>query len=132
MTALTRGPISWIGARNNLGLRPPPVWGRAGEGGRGCCTEGVTNYDPHPQPSPQGEGSLAEFAAPMCLNISGAELLIRLVGHDLQRRRIEAVAGVLVLRAVRDRDEQIHVGAQVDVVAGLGGRLLDLVAALLV
>src|SRR3984957_21333395 len=59
----------------------------------------------------------------------GLAALCRFIDDDLQRRWIEAVARILVLRAVRDGDEQMHIGAKVDVIAGLRGRLLDLVAA---
>src|SRR3954447_7329274 len=64
--------------------------------------------------------------------LSPAQRSGRLVDDYLERRRVEAVAGVALLRAVRDGDEQVHIRAEVEVVAGAGVRLLDLVPPVLV
>src|SRR4051812_1601949 len=40
------------------GLLPPPLWGRAGEGGAGFANEVRLSHDPHPQPLPtRGRGA---------------------------------------------------------------------------
>ena len=45
-------------AGGNGGLLPPPLWGRAGEGGRRCCTRYLRQLLPHPQPLPtRGRGA---------------------------------------------------------------------------
>ena len=49
-----------IGERSNgkLGLLPPPLWGRGGEGGRCCFTRCVRQLlPPPPTPPHKGEGS---------------------------------------------------------------------------
>src|ERR1700745_3985354 len=51
------------------------------------------------------------------------------VNDGLQRREAEAVAGIVDLRAVRERGNHVHLGAEVDVIAGLAFRHLDRPAA---
>ena len=63
-----------------------------------------------PPPCAYGRRLLLQRALPRGLD---------LVDDDLQPRGIPAVARVPFLRAVGDRDEQIDIGAQVDVVPGL-------------
>src|SRR3954447_18530193 len=42
----------WISASGSLGLLPPPLWGRAGEGGRCCCVRCLRQLLPPPPPPP--------------------------------------------------------------------------------
>jgi indolepyruvate ferredoxin oxidoreductase len=44
------------GTVGKLGALPPPLWGRAGEGGGGRATQGSDVPTPTPNPSPQGGG----------------------------------------------------------------------------
>ena len=62
-----------------LGLLPPPLWGRAGEGGSSCfarCVRQLPPPPPHPNPnpSPQGGGEHTAFAARLKLP--------KLIHHD--------------------------------------------------
>ena len=51
-----RGAVAIIGqlaefdvtARREFGLLPPPLWGRAGEGGSCWCANCLNKRDPHP------------------------------------------------------------------------------------
>src|SRR5262249_29686909 len=50
--------------RRELGVLPPPLWGRAGEGGWCVWQHWCTNLaTPTPNPSPQGGGEYIEYAA---------------------------------------------------------------------
>jgi hypothetical protein len=52
-----------------LGLLPPPLWGRVGEGGGAVWQRRRFNLaTPTPNPSPQGGGERTESAAPLCIN----------------------------------------------------------------
>ena len=44
--------------------------------------------------------------------------LKRVVDDHLERRGVEAITGVFVLRTIRYGDEQIHLGAKLNIVAG--------------
>src|SRR5712691_10472374 len=59
-----------VGPSRKLGLLPPPLWGRAGEGGGAMTTRLTTT--PTPNPSPQGRGERTEIAAPSYINHNGA------------------------------------------------------------
>src|SRR5262249_30227856 len=72
---------------NRLGLLPPPLWGRGGEGGRCCCASYVHNSTPTPNPSPQGGGELTEFVAPVCDTFTARNLNPRSGCADRARRR---------------------------------------------
>src|SRR5439155_3860267 len=56
-------PGCWVFAANNqsdgnLGLLPPPLWGRVGEGGSSLGNASAPNCDPHPRPLPtRGRGA---------------------------------------------------------------------------
>jgi hypothetical protein len=49
--------------RGKRGLLPPPLWGRAGEGGGAIVTSATRCGTPTPNPSPQGGGERTETAA---------------------------------------------------------------------
>ena len=46
-----------------LGLLPPPLWGRVGEGGGAICNSEGDLMTPTPNPSPQGGGAHTEHTA---------------------------------------------------------------------
>ena len=70
--AIERGPYNvfcrnGVIASGNGGLLPPPLWGRAGEGGRCWCTRCVRQLlPPPPTPPHKGEGSAPGYAATSC------------------------------------------------------------------
>ena len=53
-------PLGEIDAQpcNTTGLLPPPLWGRVGEGGSCCCSNGINQLSPPPLTPPhKGEGN---------------------------------------------------------------------------
>src|SRR5262249_27859981 len=54
------------GERHILGVLPPPLWGRVGEGGCGDAPTLPYPITPTPNPSPQGGGEQTESAARGC------------------------------------------------------------------
>src|SRR5262249_60724924 len=58
---------------HELGLLPPPLWGRGGEGGGAVWQRVHANLaTPAPSPSPQGGGELSQRAAPYCFKTKRA------------------------------------------------------------
>src|SRR6476620_4205887 len=62
---LARGSAERIGASGALGLLPPPLWGRGGEGGGAFGNVGAPiARPPPPTPPHKGEGSTASVGHP--------------------------------------------------------------------
>jgi len=49
-----------------LGLLPPPLWGRVGEGVVRVANGAPNLATPTPSPSPQGGGERSQYAASLC------------------------------------------------------------------
>src|SRR5262245_9124155 len=66
------------GPSNKLGLLPPPLWGRVGEGGSCCSPRSTQLPPPSPAPPHKGEGSLAESVAPLRHSLSMCYVILQL------------------------------------------------------
>src|SRR5256885_15694740 len=70
-TPLTPAAIAVVRSRRrNLGLFPPPLWGRVREGGRSICAGVAPCSTPTPNPSPQRGGEPTELTAPPVLSLT--------------------------------------------------------------
>src|SRR5215468_3714958 len=77
---------SAISASSELGLLPPPLWGRAGEGGSSRDAPIAPHRTTHtPNPSPQGGGERTECRAALCFNSNEA------LRHQFRRCSVEHV-----------------------------------------
>jgi hypothetical protein len=59
MTSVEIRQVHWT--RHDLGVLPPPLWGRGGEGASCCCTSRVRQLLPPPLTPPQRKSGLPDL-----------------------------------------------------------------------